>query len=152
MRNNTAAEAKKYPFVENERSLDEFFRQWQRGTLPKPCWTHAAHVAVAACLAHEYAPGAALELTRTGIIHYNKCVGTENTANSGYHETLTRFWANTIGELVRGGKFASRLEAVRAALERFGEARGYHQRYYSFDVLGDLRARREWVAPDREPS
>jgi len=39
------------PFAESERTLQEFVDAWERGTLPKNCWTHGAHVGVAAYFA-----------------------------------------------------------------------------------------------------
>ncbi len=72
-----------------------------------------------------------------------------HTATSGYHETLTRFWTLAIAAHVRTCGAADRWGAVRAALERFGDDRDLPQRAYSFDVVRDVRARAEWVAPDR---
>ena len=141
----------RYPFLESEAALDDFISGWRTGTLPKPSWTHGAHVAVAACLAFDHSQEEALNLTRAGIVHFNTCVGTANTEDSGYHETLTRFWSGEIGNVVRAVRFASRLEAVRHAVQRFGEDRDRHRLFYTFDVVKDRRARREWVAPDRSP-
>ncbi len=73
-------------------------RQWETGTLPKAQWTHAAHVAVGSYYAVCYRDSA-LEKTRAGILRYNQAAGTANTETSGYHETLTCFWA---GILARG--------------------------------------------------
>lgn len=140
-----------YPFAASEEALDEFFRHWRTGTLPKAAWTHAAHVAVAAYIAFHHREDEAFELTKSGILHHNSCVGTPNTDTSGYHETLTRFWCATVGEFVRSGGFASRLEAVRGAVERFGADRDRHTLFYSFDVVNDRKARREWIVPDRAP-
>jgi hypothetical protein len=92
-------------------------------SLPKPSWKHGAHVAVAAHLAFDHAPEVALDLTRAGILHFDTCVGTPNTEDNGYHETLTRFWSDQVGKPVRGGRFASRLEAVRHTIHLFGEDR-----------------------------
>jgi hypothetical protein len=140
-----------YSFLENEAALDDFISGWRTGTLPKSSWTHGAHVAVAAYLAFDHPEEEALNLTRAGIVHFNTCVGTANTEDSGYHETLTRFWSNQIGHVVRAGRFASRLEAVRHAAKLFGQDRHRHCLFYTFDVVKDRRARREWVAPDRSP-
>jgi flavin reductase (DIM6/NTAB) family NADH-FMN oxidoreductase RutF len=140
-----------YPFLQSEAALDDFVERWKLGTLPKSSWTHGAHVAVAAYLAFDHAAEEALDLTRAGILHFNTCVGTPNTEDNGYHETLTRFWSGQVGNLVRAGGFASRLEAVREAIHMFGEDRDRHRLFYSFDVVTDRRARREWVAPDRSP-
>jgi hypothetical protein len=140
-----------YPFATNEPALRDFFAHWRAGTLPKAAWTHAAHVAMAAYIAFDHAAAEAFELTKTGILHHNTCVGTPNTDTSGYHETLTRFWCATVGEFVRSGRFASRLEAVCATVERFGADRDRHSLFYSFDVVRETKARREWIVPDRAP-
>jgi hypothetical protein len=140
-----------HPFLDSDHPLDHFFYQWQSGTLPKSSWTHAAPVAVAARLAFDHPPDRALELTRSGIIHHNESVGTANTETSGYHETLTRFWSGLIGDTVRSGNFLSRLAAVRHAVTKFGNDRSAFRPYYSFDVVNDHRARREWVPPDLDP-
>jgi hypothetical protein len=139
----------RHPFAENEHTLEEFVDAWERGTLPKKSWTHGAHVGVAAYFAYEYPAEVLVRVMRLGIRHYNLASGGANTEDSGYHETLTRFWANQVGNLVRSGKFGSRLEAARTALARFGDCSGHFRKFYNFDVLGNRRARREWVAPDR---
>lgn len=140
-----------YPFTASEAALDDFFERWRAGTLPKAAWTHAAHVAMAAYIAFNHREEEAFELTKKGILHHNQCVGTPNTDTSGYHETLTRFWCATVGGFVRSGRFGSRFEAVRAAVERFGADRDRHTVFYSTDVVGNAKARREWIPPDREP-
>lgn len=139
-----------YPFIESEQILEEFLRLWEAGTLPRSAWTHGAHVAVAAYYAFDHPQETAFQMTKSGILHFNVCVGTANTEKSGYHETLTRFWAGVVGGFVRSGHFPSRLEAVRNAVRQFGEDRDRHRLHYSFDVVRDTRARREWIRPDRE--
>jgi hypothetical protein len=142
--------AAKHSFAASAAALDEFVRDWERGTLPKSRWTHGAHVGVAAYFAFEHSPEALFQIMKLGIRHYNLSVGTANTEDSGYHETLTRFWADSVGAFARLGGFPSRLEAVRNALARFAEDRKRYELFYSFDVVKDRRARREWVSPDRE--
>jgi len=140
-----------YPFLENERVLDEFVSRWEAGRLTKPEWTHAAHIGTAAYRAFHLDEEALFRYMKAHIIYHNECVGTANTEDSGYHETLTRFWAGTIGTFVRNGRFRTRFEAVKKAAEAFGEDRDRHHLYYGFDVVRDRRARREWVQSDREP-
>jgi flavin reductase (DIM6/NTAB) family NADH-FMN oxidoreductase RutF len=142
----------RYPFLDSEETLEEFLRLWESGTLPRSSWTHGAHVAVAAYYAFEYSPETAFQMTKSGILHFNISVGTPNTEDSGYHETLTRFWAGIVGGFVRVRQFPSRLEAVRDAVRQFGEDRDLHRLHYSFDVVRDRGARRQWVQPDREPA
>ena len=146
---NEDASAIRDAFLESVTALDDFFTRWRAGRLPKEAWTHAAHVAMAAYVAFDHAAEQAFALMKAGIIHHNESVGTPNTEDNGYHETLTRFWCGEVGEFVRGGEFASRLEAVRGAIARFGQERDHFRKFYSFDVVSDRRARREWVPPDR---
>lgn len=138
-------------FCLSEKNLSTFLCDWRSGALPKREWTHAAHVAVAACHVFEDSAEVALEKIRAGIIHYNTCMGTANTDHSGYHETLTRFWTGLLADFLRTRTFSARLEFVRAALSRFGGDSTIFCSYYSFDVVKDARARREWVAPDLQP-
>jgi hypothetical protein len=142
---------REYPFLESEAALHDFVRRWEAGRLTKAEWTHGAHVGTAAYYAFELKAEALFERMKAGIIHHNESVGTPNTEDNGYHETLTRFWTETIGEFVRTRHFSSRFEAVKNATQVFGEDRDRHRLYYSFDVVRDRRARREWIKPDREP-
>jgi len=140
-----------YPFLESEAALEEFVHRWETGRLTKAEWTHGAHVGTAAYHAFELDAEALFERMKARIIHHNECVGTGNTEDNGYHETLTRFWAGMVGEFVRSGRFSTRFEAVKNATQLFGEDRDRHRLYYGFDVVRDRRARREWIKPDREP-
>src|SRR3981081_4742380 len=139
-----------FALLENELALQRFVVGWKAGKLPKAAWTHAAHVAMAAYFAFDHAADATFAIMKTGILHHNTSVGTPNTEDNGYHETLTRFWSSEIGEFVRTGHFASRLEAVRAAVSAFGSDRDRFRRFYSFDVVRDRRARRGGGAPARQ--
>ena len=148
---NPATAQDAFALLASEASLQRFVEAWKSGKLPKSAWTHAAHVAMAAYFAFDHAADATFAIMKAGILHHNTSVGTPNTEDNGYHETLTRFWSSEIGEFVRSGRFHSRFEAVRAAVSAFGEDRDRYRQFYSFDVVRDRRARREWGAPDRNP-
>src|SRR5579862_1265383 len=81
-----------YIVIYADESLDAFLDAFAAGTFPKANWTHAAHVTMAACYLQMYPQPEATRRIREGIRHYNECQGTPNTADSGYHETLTLFW------------------------------------------------------------
>jgi hypothetical protein len=137
------------PYLVDEASLDAFVAAWRAGTLPKPAWTHAAHVAV--CAYHAWGDvrlDDVFAAMKAGIRAYNDAVGTANTTTSGYHETLTRFWATVVVSHLAAAQPASRADAVRSAVEVFGEARGLHAAYYRTDVVRDPVARATWVPPD----
>lgn len=137
-------------YLAGDTALDAFIAAWRDGTLPKARWTHAAHVAVCAWHAHGGAGAdAVFAAMKRGIVAYNEAVGTANTATSGYHETLTRFWTEVVVEHLHAARPATRLAAVRSAVAAFGASRTLHAARYSFDVVADRRARAEWVPPDR---
>ena len=134
-----------YPFLATPATLAAFIAAWEAGTLPATAWTHAAHVAVAACYAVRHG-AVALDRTRAGIVRYNVAVGTANTDTSGYHETLTRFWSEVVARVTAG--CADEWEAARLAVARLGEDRDLHVLCYAFDVPRSTEARKAWVAPD----
>jgi flavin reductase (DIM6/NTAB) family NADH-FMN oxidoreductase RutF len=136
-----------YDFLCSRETFQEFVRAWETGALPKNRWTHAGHVAIGAYYAVGY-PDEAFARTKRGILRYNEAVGTENSPTSGYHETLTRLWANLLARLVDG--FTDPWKAACQAVDTFGEDRDLHRLYYSFDVARSLEARRTWVPPDLE--
>ena len=88
---------------------------------------------------------------RERIPLYNVAVGGENTADSGYHETLTILWCQIVAEFLAPQQFATPLAAVCAATSEFGDDKKRHELYYTFDVVRDRLARRQWVPPDKQP-
>jgi hypothetical protein len=141
-----------YDFLEGEQAFGEFLDGFERGTLPKASWTHAAHLAMATWYLLTFPEGAAIDRVRTGIQHYNECVGTANTEDSGYHETLTMFWLKMIGRFLEenaGAGGGDKLDKVRCVVQEFGGRRDLFKQYYSFDVVGSREARARWVPPDR---
>jgi len=132
----------------DDRALAAFLDAWRGGTLPKAAWTHAAHVAVCAAEAWPDVPLEALAARmKAGILAYNTAVGTANTATSGYHETLTWFWCEVVLAHRDAHPQATRLAAVRSAVEAYGEARGLHAASFDFDVVRDVSARAVRVRP-----
>jgi hypothetical protein len=139
------------PYLADEEALQAFIDRWRTGKMTRPEWTHAAHVAACGYYAFDHCADWVFADMKCGILHFNEYVGIVNGPDSGYHETLTRFWSEIITRTVHEASPASRLEGTRAAMHAFGEDRDLHTLFYSFDVVRDRRARREWVAPDREP-
>lgn len=137
-----------YPWLASAAAFTTFVAAWEAGTLPKHQWSHAAHVAVGACYALRHGPEA-LARTREGILRYNTAVGTANTESSGYHETLTHFWAEVLAAEVEGE--TDEWRAAQRAVARYGEDRDLHTLHYGFDVVRSEHARRAWMEPDLTP-
>ncbi|HNB25378.1 MAG TPA: hypothetical protein PLR41_00325 [Alphaproteobacteria bacterium] len=121
-------------------------------TLPQKQWTHAAH-----CIACLYLmlcrPDIDVAKSLPGIIwRYNAAVGTPNSDQDGYHETITRFYIQAIaGYLARQPSGRPLTEIVAAFLASPFAARDFALRYWSKDRLMSVEARRVWVEPDLRP-
>jgi len=59
-------------------------------------WTHTAHLIVGIYFLSTYEFYDAVCRIKSGIILLNSSFGNENTGQTGYHETLTIFWAKII--------------------------------------------------------
>lgn len=139
-------------FLETEETLTDFLESFEQGTWPKSAWTHAEHVAVAACYLIESPDQDAAALMRRGIVHYNQCVGTINSDHSGYHETITLFWLAVVKARLRElVDDLPRVEAVRILVTDLAPQRDLFREYYSFDVVRSVDARRSWIEPDVKP-
>jgi hypothetical protein len=137
-----------HPFLQSTATLEAFVADWHAHRLPREAWTHGAHVGVCAYYAFDHDEAATLAIMRPGIRTFNESIGGQNTATSGYHESVTRLWVMAISAHLRAHPTSSRWEAARSAVSRFVSPHEVLQQCYSFDVIGDIRARAEWVPPD----
>ena len=120
-------------------------------TLPKPEWTHQAHLRVGLWHVLAHGPDQALTLLRERIARYNESVGTINSDDSGYHETVTAFYVNAIAATIADRDPNSSIDDLAAhVIDRIG-AREYPLRFYSKERLFSVEARRVWVEPDLKP-
>lgn len=117
-------------------------------TLPRPEWTHPAHLVFASALIAERGLAAA-ELAAPSVIRaYNESVGGVNDDTQGYHHTITLFFLRAIADFLAPfdgeppGARATRLLASPIA------STDYPLRYYSRNRLFSVEARRAWVEPD----
>lgn len=82
--------------------IEALVTAFEAGTLPKPHWTHEAHLVVALKTLDQRPFNAALDHLRTRIRAYNEATGTANTDHAGYHETLTvHFLRGVSGHIAR---------------------------------------------------
>lgn len=131
---------------------DEILQGFENGSFPHDQWNHAAHLRVAGCYLLAHPQEEALRRMREGVRRYNESTGGKNTDDSGYHETLTRFWIAVAGAFLAGlANNTSRAERIQALVSEFGSRRDLFRDYYSFDVVKSRAARRDWIAPDVKP-
>jgi hypothetical protein len=135
-------------FLESAAAFAQFIEAFEQGTWPKAQWTHSAHLAVACWYLCSLPESEAAERVRSGIRQYNEAVGTANTADSGYHETLTLFWLEVITRTLGRDTRAEPLGAAKLIVDRFGARRDFFRDFYTFDVVKSREARANWMPPD----
>ena len=131
-----------------EAEIDEFTAAFEAGTLPKERWTHAAHLFTGACYVHGLGEAGATVQMRERVRAYNVAVGGQNTATSGYHETVTVFWIKLLAALHKVHDPLARVVFAHVAVREFESQREIYAGYYDFDVVGSEEARARWVAPN----
>jgi len=121
-------------------------------TLPRPEWTHEAHLAACLWLLRERPDiDAAAELPAI-IAGYNEAVGGRNSDTEGYHETITQAYVRLIGAFLRAhDRGRALVELVNALLASPLGRRDALLAHYSRERLFSVAARRGWIEPDVAP-
>lgn len=81
-------------------AINQLLDEFNKGTLDKSKWTHDSHLIVGIWHLKQYPFYDAICRIKSGIIALNNFHGTQNTGTSGYHETLTVFWATIISRFI----------------------------------------------------
>lgn len=130
------------------RTLEDLVACFLDRNLPKPEWTHEAHLRVG--LWHVFHLGApeAMNALRERISRYNESVGGKNTETDGYHETITQFYVITIANFLREADHSRPLEELAEELIHYYGDRELPLRTYSKERLFSKEARLGYVEPD----
>lgn len=129
-----------------------FIEDFEARRLPKSRWTHQAHLLVGLWYLSRYEPAEALAIVRERIRAHNESVGTANTDDSGYHETITRLYLTAIAAHRARNGGASFEASLRQLLASPLADSKWPLSYYSRERLFSVAARRGWVEPDRGPT
>lgn len=127
----------------NERDASRLVDDFEHLRLPKPQWTHEAHLVVCRATLQRLGPADALDHLRSAIRAYNDSTGVANTDTGGYHETLTAYYVGAVEalDLVTLDRLVAHPSCSRTApLDHWSRAR-----------LFSVEARRAWVPPDLDP-
>jgi hypothetical protein len=118
-------------------------------TLPRPEWTHEAHLAATAYLLLRR-PDVDLDTELPGIIRrYNESVGGVNSDSEGYHETITRVFLHGVRLFLEEADTSEPIhELVNQLLLSPMGRRDWPLRFYSPARLFSVEARRHFVDPD----
>ena len=118
-------------------------------TLPRPEWTHEAHLAATTYLLLRRTD---IDVDRElpGLIRrYNESVGGVNSDTEGYHETITRVFLRGVRLFLSEADTGEPLHQLvnELLLSPMGR-RDWPLRFYSRERLFSVEARREFVEPD----
>jgi hypothetical protein len=118
-------------------------------TLPRPEWTHEAHLATTTYLLTRR-PDIDIDRQLPGFIRrYNESVGGVNSDSEGYHETITRVFLHGVRLFLAEADPTEPLhELVNQLLLSPMGRRDWPLRFYSRERLFSVEARRKFVAPD----
>jgi len=118
-------------------------------TLPRPEWTHEAHLAATTYLLLKH-PEIDLDTELPGLIRrYNESVGGVNSDSEGYHDTITRAYLHGIRLFLSEADIDEPIhELVNELLHSPMGKRDWPLRFWSRERLFGVDARRGWVEPD----
>ena len=117
-------------------------------SLPKPDWTHEAHLAACTWLLLER-PEIVPEAQLPAFIRaYNVATGVVNDATQGYHETLTQLYIIGVRQFLAGCAAPDLAAKVNALLVSDIGQRNWPLGFYSRELLFSVAARTGWVDPD----
>ena len=118
-------------------------------TLPRPEWTHEAHLAATTYLLLRR-PDIDIDKELPGLIRrYNESVGGVNSDTEGYHETITRVFLHGVRLFLAEADRSEPLhELVNELLLSPIGRRDWPLRFYSAERLFSVEARGHFVPPD----
>ena len=118
-------------------------------TLPRPEWTHEAHLATTTYLLTRR-PDIDIDKRLPGFIRaYNESVGGVNSDSEGYHETITRVFLYGIRLFLAEADLKEPLhELVNELLLSPMGRRDWPLRFYTPARLFSVEARRNFIPPD----
>ena len=134
------------------QDIESFIREFEERSLPKPRWTHHAHLVVGLWYLTHHSQDDALSIVRQRIRAYNEAVGTANTDSSGYHETLTRLFLRGIAAHILAHSSESLPSSLTLLLQSPLAHKDWPLAFYSRERLFSVAARDDWLEPDLTPN
>lgn len=131
--------------------VELFIQEFEACRLPKERWTHQAHLSAGFWYLNEFSPDKALSVLRERIQRYNDAVGTANTDNSGYHETLTCLYMAALEKHINIHRNVSFEISLDLLLKSPLTDKAWPLNFYSKHTLFSVFARRGWIEPDIKP-
>ena len=132
-------------------NLDSIVKAFNNKVLPKSDWNHNAHIIIAFWYNWNYPFPQAVNGVRANIKGYNESVGTDNTDDAGYHETLTLLWMTITKNYILEFPNKNFEELTNDFLQTKESKKEIVFDFYSKEVLFSKKARKSWVEGDINP-
>lgn len=131
-----------------QSELESIVTEFNNRSLSKSDWNHNAHVIIAIWHNLNSPFPQAIKLVRDKIKRYNEYVGTANTEDSGYHETLTILWMTLSKNYILEFPNKNFKDLTNQFLNTIESKKDIVFHYYSKEVLFSKAARKRWVDGD----
>lgn len=123
--------------------------RFEAQSIPREEWTHQRHFQVAYLYLTQAPYEEALAKIRSGIQALNVALGGENTAEAGYHETITVAYTQLIRQRLAVDSFVDSEDFCRRNPDLL--KKNALLRHYSAELLKSPEARQQFVAADVHP-
>lgn len=135
----------------DHQSVEALIAGFEDGTWPASQWTHHSHIYMALWYLSKWPAEEASIRIKKGIRKYNESQGGENTATSGYHETITEFYIRILSSFRERTNFGARDSHWQSLSGEPFMQRDFPLTYYSEAYLMTPLARAAWCEPDLQP-
>lgn len=135
---------KKY---KSKEEILKIVRGFETGAIAREEWKHAEHLTVACYYIFHHDAETALIKMRSGIFNLLKAFEIDLSKEMPYHETITRFWMQTISDFYALRNGFSIVELTNAIL-KIGGDKNFPLKFYSRELLFSDEARKDYVEPD----
>ena len=133
-----------------DNEILEVVRGFENGTISRDKWKHAEHLTVAFYyIKNSKSLVEATDKMRDGIFHLLKSFGVDLEKEMPYHETMTRFWMDSVKDLAKTKNGYSIVEMTNLIVETLGD-KDLPLKFYSRELLFSDAARKEFIEPDLE--
>jgi hypothetical protein len=132
----------------SDSQIESLISRFEMRQLPKTEWTHEAHLIVAIWYCSKHSLVEALDLVRANITNHNTAVGTPNSDQEGYHESITKFWLLIAKDFIKDRHIESMSDLCNAFIASPQGKSAYPLEYYSAELLFSMPARHRWIEPD----
>ena len=127
----------------HDSEIEEVVRKFEACEYALTEFPHVRHLTVAAWYFANLEPDDALARMRSGLL---KFIG--HHQKQGYHETITRFWMELVGNFLKNTSHRDSLvDSVNALIERYSSKEILFA-YYSRERVMSEAAKKNWMEPD----